>query len=1342
MAKKKTFMFLFFSLFFVALGFPLTIDNVTIPNALVSNPHDIPWPWAEDPWGWNRWVHKKSLTFLIFHLGDLESYHPYHMNESMASLLSVPTPSSYGFSDVEQKARNTLHLKEICDSSWILNENVPPDAVPRLDGVNRMVSYIESLRDEDAENFYNRYREEISFLGGEPVYCERKETHGNETETIRWLCRIEMPSVDVVASILNSVILGSVSPSLGLYVLYDEVLSYYGTSFNACYNDFAQSWIEAADSAHRLIRKDMNRINMNYSRLLDIYSEMEYSGVCYENYTGIGRQLCSEVKSVLKDTAQGRGMFALSKVIFYNFVSNISQREEPPDFSSVPLLHKKMFEIWSYVNSTEESWNFTVERVVNESEKRVSRALSLIEETQPLFHRAEREKLYMIDFSVFFLGEDSNTTVVDFGSVSHLYNVSVKKRENALALAENVTDILTSEIKQRGYLRDAWELSKKAEKEAQEMKSYISLALQRAEDSVNFLRSRVVEKMSEAEAMGVNVTLAREYFNEGESSNTLGDKFFYYSEALSALNDAMLSFTPPMDIEGNESIQRYLSKIQDLLDRAEQDGLDVSYERSMLDFILNNPDESIISRLVEIENSVLEKAMNAFSDLPVKREEIYSFISRAKGYFDYLLPEIESAEAGIVFNGIIDYEKGLGRLSHLREVYDNVLREIYSRMEESMPLSVEVDLDLPPSVEVGEEVYVHGYIYVYNDNPFTSKQKTVEIDFPFDLDDGDISGVEGVAYSDSMLTLRIPQLGPFESLVAEISTVKVFADLTITSTLSEGRDGNAYIIEEGLLDLNVPYVISFSDYDTVYIDGRAYGSVANLKSFEPGTYSFTSNRVVEGAYSVRKENISTEEVGSKVHVSYTMEISTEIPLDKVYVPLSKDERSANITGWDHDIVGGNLIVYNVDGIATLHVSYVTEGNILEEEINEDMEEISQELDDVEDSFPQDVVDEIRNELQEANQSLQQGDYEDAMNRIEEIKKKLKEHKDRIERLNDSLEKVKHDLLLINSYLSKAKELGLDTENVEEMSSRKEFIERGMNKTGEELESFLSSYDFNWLPKKVRQILREDKSKVGKIKADYLRKGYSDALIESLFENFSKTYARASTLWMENLSYVAEVEYLSFSIKNRFNTIDGSKQERDAELKEDYQMKKRELSEAISEYEALYDEAKRLGLEDLFPYTPKYLREKLKYLPSNSERALTYSINEMDKWKKRVMDVIKALRAEAEEKANEVKRIYESVKHKLPENVRQIAEKQLSMINEALQKGDYLKALKYAEELMSLLSRQKVKQFFPNLPLPLIGVGLFVILAGGGYYAYQKGLLRFGSEKKEKKLRRLSRYEEV
>ncbi len=1073
--------------------------------------------------------------------------------------------------------------------------------------------------------------------------------------------------------------------------------------------EYGNYWKATMDNALDALEMSLDEADNSVNNLIVTYNEMQKTGICDEDYGWGPRDACLNISYAIsvienEDTEKTYGKYN----IMLDYGSNISDEVDNNYVPDMSLYYPAMELIWADdgIVATFNSLNEQGKDAIEEADRIYTdmkiETDSLKESFDEKFSELEDEKLDLIIEST-ILEEIEEERMK--GSIAERYSSIEEQKEEAEEAYENAENTYT--FQRDGYLKYATNNISLAKGMYENLNSEIELLEDDAQDLVDDLKLEAKQKIRSAEAHLTSLEVSSYQLEEakaelasGNSADSLGEKYVHYANAKQLASIAAGEWTLGDAIEINSLI----SEIDDLIKRANADGLNVAGEKGELEILEKNtgsPD--IIIRLNGLKQGIINKARIVYGDLETKRRILLDKLTLA-GEED-LIDEMHTAEVGIVFNNMINYEYGLGSLGTLRTVYESIEDKLEEEPEinaAAVAAGIVTDVSFViDKVKIDEPTEVSLNILFKNTRDYWGEDVEVAVPLPgefqfdyFDITEGtdEVTGLK-IERSTMYITLGFVDSYDTKSISFEKSEVLARTVGEESSAVGLG-DGSARVGESTTFDLYV---------SEVYVDVPEYGvtdvRIDNLGAGRPlskGVHELTRSYVEDDAYSEDRSDATATGLGTETRIEYTITVTPYMDLDSVPVFLSLEESDhisdVSVSCTEYSYVdesnpqGRMAEIFNlVDGHpATVEVSYtVSEMDVYVMEEFSKIEGISNEL-------------EIVTMIEDARNLISRGDYIFALLKIEEIKKKVAEvdkSKSKLIRKHSELVRdLNAELRDLGTALEKA--TGMNVENnslIDRFETRKAELEELLETVNVSSSSLISEIQYaidelekvdrNWLKKQVSSFKKEATKELNSYRKEFA--GFDNATAIRLLDNLEHDInVLAATEKAEDaVDVITDLQQAERMLVD----LEDEKLLAIEELRIDFEGLKDDVEETLARYSSESKSAKGTGVEQLFTITESSVTKLISDIEKNigvkDNDYIEKKMDDLEKLDRRMRDALDEEKSAAERKLYTIKSVYNEKKDSMSEDDRQYVSGQISEIETLLAYGQYANAIAKSDALI-------------------------------------------------------------
>jgi len=216
------------------------------------------------------------------------------------------------------------------------------------------------------------------------------------------------------------------------------------------------------------------------------------------------------------------------------------------------------------------------------------------------------------------------------------------------------------------------------------------LEMQAAQSKINVVSAMLSQQSSQQDALSrekaeAALAGAESIFNAASAKETVGERYGEYHSALLAAQDAQAIWERRAMLPSADAARAALDSLDSFLDRAKDDGIDVSYEqwkaseyRRMLSSV--NSSEAcleIIDLTQALRTSVEQKLQAKYSEIDSKYATLYSQVRSIRLADSNYLPEFNELQGSFI-NGKLDVRTAIGRLRQIEAELDRLILQVRS----------------------------------------------------------------------------------------------------------------------------------------------------------------------------------------------------------------------------------------------------------------------------------------------------------------------------------------------------------------------------------------------------------------------------------------------------------------------------------------------------------------------------------------------------------------------------------------------------------------------------------------------------------------------------------------
>jgi len=1106
---------------------------------------------------------------------------------------------------------------------------------------------------------------------------------------------------------------------------------YYALSFE----EQRKNWKSAMDNALDALELSIEKSDEKVEKAREVFSDLEHAGICDEDYRWKPNDACSNLSVAVAIVNNGTLEGSYGKINILHNYYHILNDQLWNDLPNTTLYYPMMELVWGRDGILE-----TYDALIKAGEDAKIEAVDIYnrykydvenvkESVDKGYSDLKKEQLEKIDVPV---AQEEEINLLSRGTIAERYEILTDEKENAEKLYEYSKHVF-SDKEMEGYLKYSTMNMSAAKERYEFLEQAMDLLLEDARKVVEDARREAQEKINSAESresvMGSAgkemLKNAKNEFEKGEQATSLGSKYSYYIKAAQFASAAVLE----KSFEQEADIQVRITEIEDLLKRAEQDGINVASERAELEMLSNNRDiPNILSRLDSLKKRIIEKASIVYGDLENQHTQLLERLELAGA--EDLLEEMREAEAGLFVDGKIDYEKALGKLRWLRSKYDSIeekLEEDLDALNKLVANSIITDTSLIiDKVKIDEPTKFSLNILLRNTKDYSGEDVTVSVDisekFNFgysDITEGreDISGLQAQA---NRLLITLKSIGPYETKSITFEKSEVLARRLSETKSGVGLgDGSARVAEKTVFDLLVDdaYVeVPESSAASVTIDG-----LSASRPLSKGVHALNRTYILEDAYEEEREPIiAAMPTGRGVVVTHSITITPHIDLDSVPVFIDFGGRqhisdiSVECGQYDCKVGNNRIDIFNLmkDSPVTMTVSY-------------SISNLSSYVDDELKRYENSTTEpEIVALLNEAKTLAGAGNYQAALQKIEELKKKnseLEKSKSKLMReYSELMRSINRELADLDSAINKAEQLNVSNSSlIDRFKARKTQLSDLIKQYG----NISSSTSISELEEAIEQIKKIDEKWLGKeissFKNDAVKQLNNYRKNLAGFENDSAN--DLLELLEHDINVLAATEKAESAVQvladlktleETCNQLEESIRAQKEELGLLFQSLKEDAEEILSIYSRESKNAKGTSAEQLFTINENSVSRLISSIQNEiATKDIPYiknKLKELEKMKDGMEKILNAEKNQAEEKLAGIKSVFSEKKDYISENDRNVIADEIVQMEQLIGAGQNANALRKGDTIIAKInSAQKGSN---NFALLLLASVLVVVIA--------------------------------
>jgi len=1117
-------------------------------------------------------------------------------------------------------------------------------------------------------------------------------------------------------------------------------------------------WESTMSISMDALSSSMDKVESNYSSLRKSFDELNRSGICDDDYTRAGHKECLDVRSaaISIESGSAEGSYGAYNVVggqvygiqgeVYNLKPNVI------NYSIAMNLIWNDSGVLDTLGSLDHKAGLSMELAQREYNNTRGDAEFTKGKVDAQWKELEGERLDRITSAVTVsgsIGSAASGTIAD--RFSSLKSSKMSAEENFKAAIS-----YSDKTNWQGYLKHAINSMREANDSYGLLLLSLPILKGDAQSVVDKQKGEAGDKIDEAQKIvsaGATSDYVREKLNEskqfyesGKSAETLGDQFYYYSEAAAAARSAI---SKASNQSFNESIElaTLVAEIEAMVDDAEADEIDVYSQEKSLESIKGMDEPWVKDNLLQIKKEIVEAAALKYGYLEDQRAELLKQIGLAGGDADDLITDMEKAQKDFVnIDGTFDYSKALGSLKSLQDKYDYVASELDDMLDEivshSLMAEAEVFVDLV-ALDVPGNITVD--ILIVNTNEYSSKNVELEVDLPVSVDlmyTQIINGSDNVnsvlMVSGNKARLYLKEVEPYARQRLIFQTREIIAHTTKLKKEVKGLgDGSALVDEEVTfkLDSAVNSLEIPSYMENARIDGYSYA-----RALSAGTHRLTARYTVEDAYRENITNIKATAIGLNSQVGYDIEIDPLIDLDEtmIFIDAGGKISSLNVFSLSGEGVGSKKKItegrysYLVSDLgageqATIRVSYILENA---------SSYIETKLATFSESNLSSPVDALVNAAETAYEA---GNTSEALSKLKEADAKLKseqnERSKTMKKISSITDEIDDELDEISAALEDA--AGSNSSFCAKLKARSDELGRRLDESSskdpEDALLELEKVDLNWRSKEVTGLRKELFKEYNDLKERFAEAGNATTPPEFIAVENSLNQLEVSG----RLEYAIDLLGAMDGAKKVVERAEDAADARMAAQKSMFDSLKDSIGSDLIDYAAEIKAAKGTEFAGLFRWTEKEVKDKI----SEAEKALASAEGEDLDRKLRALNgtgtdiagVLSLLENQSKSKMELIEDLYQSSKGSMDESGRNTIEAGISSMKRLTSGGQYVDSLKAGNKILEDIKQAKSSG---DNTLLLLGVSALAVLGVAGAYIFkQKDLLKKEEKTERKRLKK-------
>ncbi len=803
---------------------------------------------------------------------------------------------------------------------------------------------------------------------------------------------------------------------------------------------------------------------------------------------------------------------------------------------------------------------------------------------------------------------------------------------------------------------------------------------------------------------------ARNFFEEGEKSRSLGDQFEFYTRAIIY---ASLAKTKRIDSNILILFNTKKQEVEDLLKRSKMDGVNVNYEETLFSFINSREKIEDLELLNNMENSIYESAELMYGTLVAQRNELLVQIQLGKDETADLASHIHKYDT-YFFSDSLNYPKAIGNLKAIQSDFFDTDLELQKSKKKivSSGLTSEtsffvdaVELDVPTDIQLE--------IFLKNNYGYSAEDVAVHLDLPTDIvffRTDILNGSENIGsflQSGRKLNLGLKSVPSF---YRDLIILQKPVILAYTTKYSKEVIGHGDATATSLEVINFELDIDSSLNLVGKVDGLDYKK-QNLKK---GQHKLEREQTLFDVFSINYTNYITSNIGLNSVLYYDLVLSPNVDMDSATIYISRDPNE-KIKSMKVSSITGEKVKEKKDlgnGIYSVVLENLVNGREailrVQLEIDNSSSYISDQLSLLQN---QELDADLLTQLNNAEHRYNNGDIDSSLKEIQKIKNELEKRKlDEISykrELNKTIEDAVVKISLYEKIIQDAKNQNISDPSIDFILEKKLELETII--TNGSLEQ-LKSFDYSWEKREISQIKKQSLDEYNKLKKLYLILHSEEDHLFSIFEDVYNRLAISNDL-SDLISLLSALQELRIFVNQESKLFNDGQSQLERELTN--------LKEATKNIFYLYkkesEEAKGTQFESLFVVGVNEIEGLLKSKSLNID-----TLHELNKSSEQMKEVLDILKSKAKRNTLDIQNL---AGDKFSDDI--------FKMNQYYENGDFIKSLKQADLLLSKLSKDKPD----DTSLLILSITAILIIIGIVYSLLSK------KPKEPIKVKKLERIEE-
>ncbi|MBU0586706.1 hypothetical protein KJ780_04275 [Candidatus Micrarchaeota archaeon] len=1073
---------------------------------------------------------------------------------------------------------------------------------------------------------------------------------------------------------------------------------------------YSKAWANTMENALLALEKSSDSVEIGFKNMEKNLENAEFAGICDEDVSGFEKcengiyirdvleqnELEDEYgfvdfrNGLLEDRSElNKGV---PKLQFANLVNIVWG-----DTGLLSILSGAEKEIQEHYNESHFRWELGLKEC--EEEIRVSESLKKF---------SEEQELWRVDMGAGFsdvLGFNGAPISDELDHADELLSNAQIKIKNADIIYKN---------KEEGYLKNAMLKASEAKQDASESFQAYEQAIKQAGNVRDLKKAEALEWLEKVGVKfgdGVWPERARVLFENAESKMKLGEEtkkigitFTYYSESVKSAKEAFeIDYNDQYDTDF-ESI--YMCNLaMDLIERAYDDKIDVLTEETMLSILSKSKNTSeLLLGCQEVVNGIEANAMYKYSDLEDKRRAAFDLMEKCNGgcgeskdCYD-LESKVEDGELGLVYNGNIAYPNAIGSLGRLRVLYVTTIGDAKESIEKQVECYLKTESFLfVENVELDGSSEVMFEILLQNDEDNNGKDVMFSVKCPIEFLESDLAfgaeNLRGVAWVDGSV------VGFVRNIAAKTTERFVFEKSVII--LNSGEfEIKAYGDEIGGADvIEIKEVYSSADIDNFAVPLHWEKLKINSLSVDiengfvnqrllEGTYVFEAEYYNPSAYLTIVVSNTSNVIGSRTYYKYVIEITPEMDMENIDLFLGIPESDYIKSKQVISLTGDKLsVVENVNGFS-VQVGQIEVGRKNKLQVSYEVDNssayVESELNDLRTLNLSEQADII---LQQAIGAMERNETNLAISKIQDIYTQInKDEKDNAKLLSEYL-KIKEIVEVESMQITNSNYQELEGNFIDRLAARSEYLEELLDEVADvDLKGkvqLLSEYDKKWLQNELKNYKKNISSEINTLSKEYYGMNQYDRELELKLDATKTAYNEFSASMSLDDGLILYEKFCG--VKMELNRMETDLIKQIDWIGEKLDKEREEIEDLLEIYSENFNTAKNTRFENEFLLDPKDIEKDIKEINSVLSKKdykkieVVYYKNLENK--EEMNNSLSWLEATSKRNTNYVKDALELFKGKISEMAWDEMGSEVTEIEMAISKKEFVKALKNGDELL-------------------------------------------------------------